>query len=661
MPYMEDAMRNSIHGVKEENKNKAESISDDDNNILLKVGRGRKEREDDYRSKPSSPQQQKDFMNIHNIEGAAAVMVKRERSPPELNSMASSSTHKEQDDQLASAKVEMREVMEENQRLRMHLDRIMKDYRNLQNQYRDIVQREADHQKSSSTTVNTTQHESDQEADELVSLSLGRATSDMKKDELSKILIKKDKGQQCEEADEVNNESLALGLDCKFETTQTECSSPVNNLSPENSLEVANKDENGEMSMWPQNKIHKTTRNDGDGDEVSQQNPTKRARVSVRVRCDAPTMNDGCQWRKYGQKIAKGNPCPRAYYRCTVAPNCPVRKQVQRCAEDMSILITTYEGTHNHPLPLSATAMASTTSAAASMLLSGSSSSSDPSSQVTATTTNTAANATSTNLNGLNFYISDTSKNRPPYYFPNSSISASAPNSLPTITLDLTSSSSSSSSFSASASSLSHLNRMSNNFPPRYNYNNNNSSTNLNFSSVLESNSLPISWTNYANNQTYNKNNQNFGSLTFSSIPNQENIFQSYLQKNNHNIPTQSSLPPDTIAAATKAITSDPNFHSVLAAALTSIIGNTTAVENKSGHNLNVTEAFPVLSSLPSSSNPNKCSSSFLNKPNSSAPANNNTQQPGNNNMVFFAQSSSSLPFSSPKGKSTSPSDNKFD
>ncbi|CAK9199574.1 unnamed protein product [Sphagnum troendelagicum] len=76
----------------------------------------------------------------------------------------------------------------------------------------------------------------------------------------------------------------------------------------------------------------------------------REPRVVVQTTSDVDILDDGYRWRKYGQKVVKGNPHPRSYYKCTNV-GCPVRKHVERASTDVKAVITTYEGKHNHDVP----------------------------------------------------------------------------------------------------------------------------------------------------------------------------------------------------------------------------------------------------------------------------------------------------------------------
>ncbi|XP_057966277.1 probable WRKY transcription factor 20 isoform X2 [Malania oleifera] len=78
--------------------------------------------------------------------------------------------------------------------------------------------------------------------------------------------------------------------------------------------------------------------------------PIREPRVVVQTLSEVDILDDGYRWRKYGQKVVRGNPNPRSYYKCTNA-GCAVRKHVERAAHDPKAVITTYEGKHNHDVP----------------------------------------------------------------------------------------------------------------------------------------------------------------------------------------------------------------------------------------------------------------------------------------------------------------------
>jgi hypothetical protein len=92
--------------------------------------------------------------------------------------------------------------------------------------------------------------------------------------------------------------------------------------------------------------------------------PIREPRVVVQTVSEVDILDDGYRWRKYGQKVVRGNPNPRSYYKCTNV-GCPVRKHVERASHDPKAVITTYEGKHNHDVPTAKNSSHDTSASAA--------------------------------------------------------------------------------------------------------------------------------------------------------------------------------------------------------------------------------------------------------------------------------------------------------
>ncbi|XP_078435386.1 WRKY transcription factor WRKY24-like [Wolffia australiana] len=111
---------------------------------------------------------------------------------------------------------------------------------------------------------------------------------------------------------------------------------PASSNSPSSPAETANsgEDKRKTKQMWRK-------------EERVGKKRQRQPRFAFLTKSEMDYLDDGYRWRKYGQKPVKDSPFPRGYYRCTSA-GCSVKKTVERSSADHALVVTTYEGQHNH-------------------------------------------------------------------------------------------------------------------------------------------------------------------------------------------------------------------------------------------------------------------------------------------------------------------------
>ncbi|PIN00150.1 hypothetical protein CDL12_08816 [Handroanthus impetiginosus] len=133
-----------------------------------------------------------------------------------------------------------------------------------------------------------------------------------------------------------------LGIDEVSETKQQESSGSES----DDTVEINMKEESAD---GPECKNRPKRNSTGELEALSK--PGKKPKYVVHAAGNVGISGDGYRWRKYGQKMVKGNPHPRNYYRCTSA-GCPVRKHIEKAMDNTGEVVITYMGVHDHDKPV---------------------------------------------------------------------------------------------------------------------------------------------------------------------------------------------------------------------------------------------------------------------------------------------------------------------